>query len=121
MIGAGKMLVFLDATLPETADTLKIGYSRSQWKWVENNKKSVWGYLIENQLFYSSDYDLQIQFMQEAPFTTEFGNESAPRLGAWLGWQIVKNYHQNHPEVALSELINNPDAQQILQQSGYKP
>ncbi len=121
MIGAGKALVFLDATLPELSDTLKIGYSQKQWDWIENNKKPVWAYLVENQLFYNSSYDLQIEFMQEAPFTTGFGNESTPRLGVWLGWQIVRAYHQNHPEVSLSELINNADAQEILQESGYKP
>lgn len=121
MIGAGKALVFLDATLLELSDTLKIGYSQKQWDWIENNKKHVWAYLVENQLFYNSSYDLQIEFMQEAPFTTGFGNESTPRLGVWLGWQIVRAYHQNHPEVSLSELINNADAQEILQESGYKP
>ena len=54
MIGAGKALVFLDATLPGLSDTLKIGYSQKQWDWIEKNKRNVWAYLIENQLFYNS-------------------------------------------------------------------
>ncbi|PJB58994.1 MAG: gliding motility lipoprotein GldB, partial [Bacteroidetes bacterium CG_4_9_14_3_um_filter_41_19] len=57
----------------------------------------------------------------EAPFTTGFSNESAPRVGIWLGWQIVKAYHENHPEISLNELISNADTQEILQKSGYKP
>ncbi|MDP2721720.1 MAG: hypothetical protein Q8O72_03085 [Bacteroidales bacterium] len=121
MIGAGKLMVFLDAVLPQTADTLKMGYTTAQWNWMEENKENAWAFLVKGQLFYSSDYDTQTKLIQDAPFTTGFSNESAPRIGIWLGWQIVNAYHANHPEVSLSELILNPDSQEILQKSGYKP
>ncbi len=121
MVGAGKLMVYLDAVLPQVADSLKIGYTSAQWKWMEENKENVWAFLVKNQLFYSSDYDTQTKLIQEAPFTTGFSNESAPRVGIWLGWQIVKAYHENYPEISLSELISNADTQEILQKSGYKP
>jgi len=121
MIGAGKMMVYLDAVLPDTPDTLKMGYTSAQWKWMEDNKQDVWAYLVKNNLFYSSDYDTQTKLIQEAPFTTGFSNESAPRVGVWLGWQIVRAYHREHSEISLKDLLLNPDTQEILQQSGYKP
>jgi len=121
MIGAGKMMVYLDAMLPDTPDTLKIGYTTAQWNWMEENKQEVWAYLVKNNLFYSSDYDIQTKLIQEAPFTTGFSNESAPRVGVWLGWQIVRAYHREYPEISLKNLLLNPDTQEILQKSGYKP
>lgn len=121
MIGAGKMMVYLDAVLPETPDSIKMGYTSRQWNWMEENKASVWAYLIKNNLFYSSNYDIQTKLIQDAPFTTGFSNESAPRVGVWLGWQIVRAYHENNPEIPLADIINNPDVQEILQKSGYKP
>ena len=121
MIGAGKIMVYLDAVLPQVPDTIKIGYTTKQWNWMEENKENVWAFMVKNQLFYSSDYDTQTKLIQEAPFTTGFSNESAPRVGIWLGWQIVRAYHENNPNTSLSTLISNPDSQEILQKSGYKP
>ena len=53
--------------------------------------------------------------------TAAFGKESPPRLGEWIGWQIVKSYMNNHPEITLQQLLHKNDSQEILIQSGYKP
>ncbi|NOR88304.1 MAG: hypothetical protein GQ527_11915 [Bacteroidales bacterium] len=60
------------------------------------------------------------KFINDAPFTAVLGDDSAPRTGIWLGYQIVYSYMKNS-EVDLMDLLKNTDAQQILQQSSYKP
>ncbi len=121
MIGAGKQLFFLDAVLPDVNDSTKIRYTSSQMKWIENNKENVWGFMVSNKLFYSSDYDTQTKLIQDGPFTTGFSNDSPPRTGVWLGWQIVREYMRNNPDITLEELINTKDSQIIFNNSGYKP
>jgi hypothetical protein len=121
MIAAGKLLYYLDAVLPNVPDSLKISYTTNQMKWVEKNKSNVWAFLVENKLFYSADYKIQTKLIEDGPFTAGFSNDSPPRLGLWLGWQIVRKYMDTHPSVSLESLINDADAQAIFNQSGYKP
>jgi hypothetical protein len=121
MVSAGKLLYFLDAVLPDTPDSLKVGYTSKQVEWINNNGSNVWAFLVSNKLFYSADFKIQSNFIQDGPFTSGFSNESPPRIGVWVGWQIVRNYMLEHPEVSLSDLINNKDLQLIFNQSGYKP
>ena len=121
MIAAGKLLYFLDAVLPDIPDSLKICYITDQMKWVEENKKNVWAFMVKNKLFYSADYKIQTKLMEDGPFTKGFSNDSPPRLGIWLGWKIVREYMDKHPNISLESLLKNEDAQVIFNQSGYKP
>ncbi|MFK5856470.1 MAG: hypothetical protein QM503_10095 [Bacteroidota bacterium] len=121
MVAAGKLLYYLDAVLPRVPDSLKICYNSTQMDWIEKHKTNVWAFLVENKLFYSADYKIQTKLIQDGPFTTGFTNDSPPRLGIWLGWQIVRKYMDEHPDVSIDELIKNTDNQGIFNQSGYKP
>jgi hypothetical protein len=121
MIDEGKALVFLDAVLPDVHDSIKIRYTASQLNWANENEKETWAFLVGNQLLYSTDYQMQSKLMQDGPFTTGFGNNSPPRLGAFIGWKIVIEYLRKNPEISLQQMINNTDSQGILQTSGYKP
>ena len=121
MIDGGKMMVYLDAVLPNTPDSLKICYQQKKLDWAIANEKNIWGFLIENNLLYSTDYATQTKLIQDGPFTTGFSDDSPSRLGIWLGWQIVSDYLLKHPETTLEELFKMIDSQQILKESGYKP
>jgi hypothetical protein len=121
IIHAGKRLYLLDASIPDIAQSLKISYTTEQYTWAVKNEKHVWSAIIENRMLYSTDMQTQRLFLADGPFTAAFGKESPPRLGEWIGWQIVKSYMNNHPEITLQQLLKKNDAQEILMQSGYKP
>jgi hypothetical protein len=60
------------------------------------------------------------KFMMDGPFTRGF--EGSPsRLGAWIGWQIVRAYMDKKPEGSMPELFRESEARRILVESGYKP
>jgi len=83
----------------------------------------IWAYFLDNELLFESDY-LKIQkYLAEAPFTPGIGenSSSAPKLGVWTGWQIVKQYMEKNPDISLQELMLEKDAQKILVGSKYKP
>ncbi|MEA3505282.1 MAG: hypothetical protein U9R32_08850 [Bacteroidota bacterium] len=117
----GKVLYFADAMLPTTPDSLKIKYSTKQIKWCNNNEKLIWTYLIENDLLFSTDYSLTRKLLSDGPFTSDFGTNSAPRIGEWVGWQIIRSYMNKNPEIKLQQLIHNANSHDILKGSGYKP
>eukprot|EP01133_Synstelium_polycarpum_P003345 gene3345-3804_t len=117
MIYSGKILYFMDKVLDEKVpDSVKIGYSSTQINWCKKFEGDIWGYFMENNLLYNTDYQ-QIQvFLSEGPFTPGVGekNQSAPKLGIWTGWQIVKKYMEKNPQISLQQLMAEKDAQKIL-------
>jgi len=124
MIYNGKILYFLDQVLPETtADTVKIGYTGQQMAWCKQFEGNIWGYFLENELLYQTDYQKIQTYLTDGPFTPQLGEKrsSAPKLGIWIGWQIVRKYMAENPTITLQQLMEDPDAQKILTQAKYKP
>ena len=121
MIYEGKMMYFLDAMLPDLPDTLKIGYTKKQLDYCTKNEASMWTFLAENKLLYSTDRMSIKRFMDDGPYTPAFTDQSPARTGAWLGWQIVRSYMKQNKDVKLADLMNITDFQLVLNQSGYHP
>jgi len=123
MIYNGKIMYFMDDMLPDVPDSIKIQYTKKQMDWAKANEANTWGYFMDQNLLYETDYNKIKQFIDVAPFTQGLGetNESAPRLGIFVGWQIVKKYMDKHPEVTLAQLMANDDAEKILNDSKYRP
>jgi hypothetical protein len=121
MIMEGKILLLQDATLPDTPDNIKIGFTPDQLKWCNEYAGDVWKFLIERQLLYSTNPEETQKFMQDGPFTLSFGKDSPSRIGVWMGWQIVRKYMEENKMATLEQLFKNMDSQAILEKSGYKP
>ncbi|MEO8533837.1 MAG: gliding motility lipoprotein GldB [Flavobacterium sp.] len=122
MIFEGKQLYAKDLLLPEYTDAEKIGYKPEQIKWCEENESYMWRYFIENELLYSDDPKLNTRFIAPAPFSKfglEIDNDSPGRVGAWIGWQMVRSYMKNN-KVTLPELLKT-NAKEIFEKSKYKP
>lgn len=124
MIYNGKILYFIDQVLPENLnDTVKIGYTGRQLAWCKNFEGNIWGVFLENDLLYKTDFRKIQVYLTDGPFTPGLGDkgDSAPKLGVWIGWQIVKKYMAENPDVTLQQLMTDADAQKILTKSKYKP
>ncbi|MCF6171700.1 MAG: hypothetical protein L3J66_12040 [Bacteroidales bacterium] len=121
MIDGGKLLLYLDAVLPQIPDSLKICYPAKKLEWARQNEANIWAFLVGNQLLYTTDYQTQSNLIQDGPFTTGFSNQSPSRLGIYIGWQIMHSYITRHPDTSLEQLLQLNDSQKILHESGYKP
>ncbi|NCD71553.1 gliding motility lipoprotein GldB [Mucilaginibacter agri] len=123
MIYNGKIMYAMDLILPAVGDTTKIRYTTAQLKWAADFQPQIWGYFLEENLLYDTDVLKDQQYFNDAPFTVGLGekNESAPKLGVWVGWQIVRQYMDKHPDVTLQQLMVMDDAQKILNDSKYRP
>ena len=121
MVMAGKALYFLDVTLPDVQDEYKIGYSKQQLEWSRSNESNIWAFIIEHQLLFSSDPQGISKMMTDGPFTSGFASQSPGRLGAYMGWMIVRDYMREADGVTLKQLMDDMDARKILKVSGFKP
>ena len=124
MIYSGKILYFMDQVLQGNVnDTVKIGYSGRQLAWCKNFEGNIWGLFLENDLLYQTDFRKIQVYLTDGPFTPGLGDksDSAPKLGIWIGWQMVKKYMIENPDVTLQQLMADTDAQKILTKSKYKP
>lgn len=121
MIHEGKMQYFVDAMLPETPDSLKIGFTRKQLDYCNKNEAAMWTFLAEHKLLYSTDRMSVKRFIDDGPYTSAFTDQSPARTGAWLGWQIVRSYMEQNKDVKLSDLMNDTNFQGILNNSEYQP
>ena len=122
MIYFGKELYLKDLLLPDYSDADKMGYTAEQFKWCQENESYMWRYFIEKEILYSDDQKLIPRFINPAPFSKfylEIDNESPGRVGAWIGWQIVRSYMKNN-EVSIADLLKT-DAKEIFVKSKYKP
>jgi len=123
MIYNGKVLYFMKEALPNTPDSTLIGYSDQQIKWAHQYESDIWAFFLEQDLLFNSDY-LKIQkYLSEAPFTPGLGdkNDSAPKLGMFIGWQIVNKFMAENSKTTLHDLLLMEDPQKILRLAKYHP
>lgn len=119
-IAEGKTVYFLEQTMPRAHDTILLRYSNDQLQWMRHNTEHVWGWLLENNILYSTDLWQYHNIIDEAPKTNAFGDASAPRTPTYIGWQIVRQYMKK-TGVSISELFAETDSRKILAQSGWRP
>lgn len=122
IIQAGKLLYIKDLLLPETNDATKMGYKPEQLAWCQANENEVWTYFIDKKILYETDPKLLLRFVDPAPFSKfylDIDAESPGKVGAWIGWQIVRSFAQNN-KTTPKELLKT-DAITIFNNSKYKP
>jgi hypothetical protein len=123
MLYAGKNLLFVHALAPDMPDSLLIGYTKTQLKWCKDNEAEVWHHFVSKDLLFTTDLHRVAKYLEDGPFTNADAvpQESAPRLGEWVGYQIVKKYMDENPDVTLDQLCREKDYRKILNGSHYKP
>lgn len=121
MIQFGKVFYACDALLPETHDSIKIGYTTAQMKYCDEYEKNVWGFFAENNRLYENNLKTVGEFISDGPFTSAISKQCPPRIAMWIGWQIVRSYMKNNESVTLAQLMEEKDAQKILSKSKYRP
>jgi hypothetical protein len=121
MVYYGKKYFFAKNMMPCTHDSLLIWYDGKELANVEENKHLLWYHFLEKELLFETNHIVKQRYMDERPGVFEIGSECPGRIGAWIGWDIVKEYHDLNPDISLQEIMGNPDAQAILKGAKYNP
>lgn len=120
MVEQGRRLYVLDYLLPETADSVKMGYTQTQLDGCYEHEGIIWNFFIENDLLYVSDPFVIRDYVNDGPKTAVLGEASPGNIAQFVGWQIVKKWMKEHPEKTLQQLMETP-LKSIFQEAKYKP
>ena len=99
----------------------KIGFTEDQMRWCRNNEKQMWTHLVEEKLLFSSDPLVIRKLVEDAPHTGYYTSESPGRAAVWQGWQIVKAFARENPQLSLHQILSQRDYQELLRKSKYNP
>lgn len=117
----GKIFYAVKALTPEAHDSIITGYSTKQLRYCGEYEKKLWGYMAEKNRLYENNMRTIQELTGEGPFTAAISKECPPGVAKWIGWQIVKSYMDKNEAVTLEALMNEKDAQKILNKSKYRP
>ncbi len=121
MVYYGKAYYMAQNLMPCTPDSLFTGYTAYESKDIQKHEAVIWAGLLENQLLFETNTFMKDKFLSERPKTFEIGENCPGRIGRWVGWNIVKKYVTQFPEVTLPEVMAMDDAQMMFNDSKYKP
>jgi hypothetical protein len=121
MVYKGRAMYCVKQLVPDISDTLLWGFSTSQIQFCIDNEKSMWEYLVENKLLFETEKFRVNQFVNPAPFTKDFSQESPGMAAVWLGYQIVESLDNHNRELTLQEIMEENNYQKLLQLSKYNP
>jgi hypothetical protein len=120
MIDYGKIYYLLGSIMPCTPDDLILGFTAKEILDVYAYQELIWSRIIEKEWLYVTDEFTKKKMLGERPKTIELGDECPGRVGAWIGWQIVKQY-MDETGSTMQELMANRNHHEIFAQSKYKP
>ncbi|MDP2176425.1 MAG: hypothetical protein Q8K70_11000 [Bacteroidota bacterium] len=123
MVYQGKLLYFIDRTIPELENHIKIGMTKEEYEWCLKEEANIWSFFVKEKIIYETDSRKYDRFFKEGPKTIASGvpEDAPPMLGKFLGWQLVRKYMDMQSKTTLPELMNNSNSSIILRESQYKP
>lgn len=120
VVDHGKRMYLLDLFMPDVDESILLGYTYEQMSAAEQQEGLMWNYFTENKLLYETDIQKIRSFVNDGPYTLEFGEDSPGFISLFMGKRIVQAYTSKHPETTVDALLLM-DAQSILQGSSYRP
>jgi len=123
MVHNGKKRYILSQLMPYTADSTIFEHSAKQMEWLNNssNEVQMWEVFIQKDFLYSTKMRDISKYVNPAPSSPGMPRESPGNTGTYIGYKIVEKYMERFPDLTLSDLIKERDAQKILTGSKYKP
>lgn len=121
MIYRGKIM-YLTAQIFDNLEPWEVmGWTKEQWDWCVKNERAIWHLVMDKRDLFKTESIVLTGYLNDGPFTSEVSQDAPGRLGIWLGWRIAQSYMEHNEEMSLQELMTEPDAQKILEESYYKP
>ena len=121
IIYRGKVMYLLSVLFEEEPDYEVMGYTKEQWQWCLHYERAIWNRMMDRHDLFKTEHRLLNSYLNDGPFTSEVSQDSPGRTGTWIGWRIVESYMEHNPDVSMQQLMEEGDAQKILENSYYKP
>jgi len=120
IVEKGKRIYLARKLMPDTHDTLIIGYTSPQLEGCKKNEALIWQYFVKNGLVFNNDASLIKNYVGDSPNTPEFGEGAPGNIGLFVGWQIVNRFMEKNENMPLAEMMAF-DARKLFEESKYRP
>ncbi len=121
MIYYGKAYYFVQKTIPCISEQQVTEYQEEEIKAIHEYGDFIWSHFVTKQLFFETNRLAITKYVDERPYVTEVADKCPGRIGRWLGYQIVKAYMEEHPDLTLNELMKETNSKKIFEESKYQP
>ena len=121
MLYRGKIMYLVAQIFDDTEPWEVMGWTKEQWNWCIKHERAIWHLVMDKRDLFKTESLVLTGYLNDGPFTSEISQDAPGRLGIWLGWRIAQSYMEHNEAVSLQELMAEPDAQKILEESYYKP
>lgn len=121
LINLGRQQYFLEKVLPETPEEIRLGYTKEQLAFCDENEEMIWQYFVQNKLLYTTDWQDIMRYTGEGPGTQGLPAGAPGQIGAYVGYRIVQSYIRRNPDVTLEQLLAVKDPLEIFSRSKYRP
>ena len=120
MVEKGKRIYLARKLMPDTHDTLIVGYTSSQLEGCKKNEGLIWNYFVKNGLVFNNDPSLIKNYIGDSPNTPEFGDGAPGNIGLFVGWQIVNRFMEKNENMPLNQMMAL-EPRQLFELSKYRP
>ncbi len=120
MVYYGRIYYVVDELLVNQEFEDMLGYTKEEKKWCNENKSSLWNFMLRNRLLESTDPMLIREYIRPIP-TGSYREESPLLLGIWMGYQIAKEYARNNKNTTWEEFLNFENNILFLEKSRFNP
>ena len=120
IVEKGKRIYLARKLMPDTHDTLIIGYTSPQLEGSKKNEGLIWNYFVKNGLVFNNDPSIIKNYVGDSPNTPEFGEGAPGNIALFVGWQIVNRYVEKNENITLDELMAM-DPRKLFEESKYRP
>ena len=117
----GKVLFIARCIAPDVSPWDLMDWTPQEWQWAQDHEMQVWVELRKKEFLYTTKrMDIQ-RWVADAPFTKAGAvpQDSPDRLGWYMGLRWAEDFMIRHPEMSLSQLMDQADVLPFLQ--SYRP
>lgn len=117
----GKVLYIMEQCMPDMPKADLLDWTQEAWAWAEAHERDIWLELQPQDALFNTDRTQFGKWFNEGPFT-RYGaipQDSPDRLGAYMGWRMVSDFMEKHPEIDLAALMEVTDINPVVK--AYRP
>ena len=121
MIYNGMILYFVKKTNYKLSEELLMDMTTKEIKWCKKYERQMWASMVEKKHLYSTDRMLIQKYVNDAPFSYYFGQDSPGRAAVFTGLKIIESYMKRNPDTTFKQLMEQRNYHKIFLESGYRP
>ncbi|MBO74227.1 MAG: hypothetical protein CMD33_03025 [Flavobacteriales bacterium] len=121
MLFWGKVIYIMEQCMPDLSKADLWDWTAEAWTWAQVHERDIWLELQPQDALFNTDRTQFSKWFNEGPFT-RYGaipQDSPDRLGAYMGWRMVSDFMEKHPEVDLAALMEVTDINPVVK--AYRP